>query len=364
MLQTMFTHLPGSALNYPCRTNQNVMLIRDVNELGQSRVGKPGEQSDVGIDRAQIACRGFKTFLISLKKQTGEKVQISFRSQVSAHECSLGIAKQRWMSRGLSWLSLRRWRCVSRLVPAMGHPVLNLRTLFIVIPGSDHEKGHRFFGIVVLLEQAQRVLKCLTTAAVHVAVQAPRSLAVIESRPGAPNNDFARILSRHFLVKVLQILLAPLAAVARPPMRAGVNPGVNTVKGVLILGGRLIFVDEKRRFIPTVYLRANLTPIRMPTFWEDKYDGSILKSEICLAMRRIRPDVVAIGVEHGRQSVFGGVAVVFFGFVVHECDMKMVFAGDLLQQGITAIEEGMAFTIPIDCECINSEFAGALYLFA
>src|SRR2546430_15352666 len=111
------------------------------------------------------------------------------------------------------------------------------------------------------------------------------------------------MLVLHLLIKVFEVLLAPFAAVRAPSLRSRMYPGVETVKGPRILGGRLIFVNQQRRRFPTIYLLMHPTPIGVAAFWKDKDHGPSLISKVSLTIRCVRPDVSAVGFVHRLQSI-------------------------------------------------------------
>src|SRR5207248_4748987 len=110
----------------------------------------------------------------------------------------------------------------------------NLRTFLVVVPRSDQKEWHRVFGIVIVMEDLERVFKGLSAASIHVAVEAPGRFGVIEPRPDRSHNYFSGTRC-HFFIKRVQIILAPVAAVRLPAM-AGMHPCVVSVKifGVLL----------------------------------------------------------------------------------------------------------------------------------
>src|SRR5512141_1650598 len=113
--------------------------------------------------------------------------------------------------------------------PAVSYSRLDLSSFLVIVPCGDHQEWHVHTSVRVLPENTKRVFEGLAAAAVHVAVQAPRSLGIVETRPSSTHNDFVRMVLPHPLVKVLQVLLAPLAAVCLPSPRPGMDPSVISV---------------------------------------------------------------------------------------------------------------------------------------
>src|ERR1041385_6947819 len=136
------------------------------------------------------------------------------------------------------------------------------------------------------------VLEGLATAAVDVAVQAPRCLSVIESGPNGADHQFFR-LRLHFLVESLQIVFSPVFS-AWVPCMAGMYPGIVAIErgGVLLL--RLVFVDQNWRSFPLIHCRADPIPVRPPAFRENKDYGPSLKCNVSISRRRVWPDIVTV----------------------------------------------------------------------
>src|SRR5262249_22410154 len=245
----------------------------------------------------------------------------------------------------------------------MRDAVLNLGSLFIIIPGGDHEERHGPVRIVVLLEEAEGVFECFAAATIHAPVQSPRSFAIVEARPGTANDHFVWILLRHLVVKILEILFSPFASIACPTARARMDPGIDTIERVLVLIWGTIFVNQEWRLFPSIDLRTDLAPVGASTLGENKDDGAILKGEVSIARGGVRSDVIAVGVIHGGQSVFGRVAIVFFGFVIHQSYVKASLARDLLENCIAAIEKWPPLAVPVHSEGIDAEFPRMLDLF-
>src|SRR3954468_24577539 len=158
------------------------------------------------------------------------------------------------------WSRLRRL-LLRHLVLAVGHPSFNLRAFFVIIPCGNQQERHGVFGIVILMEDFQGVLKRVAATAIHVAVQAPRCLGVIEAGPYSSDHDFSRAVAK-FFIKLLEILLSPIAAI-RLPTHAGMHPRVISIKSVRILCWGFIFVDQNRWMLPLINRGSHAVPIRV-----------------------------------------------------------------------------------------------------
>lgn len=137
-------------------------------------------------------------------------------------------------------------------------------------------------SVIVTPEDAQGIIESLATAPIHVPVQAPRRFRVIESWPYRSHQDLVRVFVLHLLIKGLEVLLAPFAAVWTPSFRSRMHPGIETVKGARILRGRFVFVNQEWRRFPTIDLLTHATPIGVAALWKDKDHGPPLISEVSL----------------------------------------------------------------------------------
>src|SRR5215469_18800066 len=97
--------------------------------------------------------------------------------------------------------------------------------------------------VVILAKHAESVIKRFPTACIHMAVQAPRSTLVIETRPGPAHYDLRRIFASHLLIEMVQIVFTPIAAVGHP-LLAGVHPRIFTIEVFCVLRGWIVFVDQ------------------------------------------------------------------------------------------------------------------------
>src|SRR5215467_4130423 len=111
---------------------------------------------------------------------------------------------------------------------AIAYSGFNLRAFFVIVPGRDQKEGNRVFGIVIAVENFQCVFEGLPAATVHVAIQAPRCLGVVESRPNSTYNNLAGTVF-HFVVEPFEIIFAPVPAVG-VPCAARMYPGIIAIK--------------------------------------------------------------------------------------------------------------------------------------
>src|SRR5579864_5713509 len=163
---------------------------------------------------------------------------------------------------------------------AIAHAGLDLRPFFVIIPRRDHQEGNRMLRIIVTVEQFQRVFEGLAATPVHMPVQAPRRLRVIESRPDAANNELVGPVL-HLVVKLFQVILAPVLPL-RVPSVTRMYPRVIAVKvmGVLLWG--IVLIDQYRRMVPLADCLPDPVPIGIAALRKDEDDGPALIGHIRL----------------------------------------------------------------------------------
>src|SRR5271165_339594 len=118
------------------------------------------------------------------------------------------------------------------------HAAFDRRAFLIVIPRLNQKKRKRMRTVVVPIIEMQRFVECLPASALHVAVEPPFRSRVIETRPCATNRDLVGVLGSHRLVEIVEVLLAPITAIGRPPTCSGLNPREGSREIVDILRGR------------------------------------------------------------------------------------------------------------------------------
>src|SRR5579863_1600652 len=135
---------------------------------------------------------------------------------------------------------------------------------FVVIPGFDHEKRGRIGAVVVVPVDAHRRVESFPTRTLNKAIESPLRGGIVEARPSAPDRDLVGMLVLHRVVEVLEILLAPVAAVRRPTAGTGLHPGIRSIEIIGKLGGRFVFVDQQGWPVPTAAVRTNFVPVDVP----------------------------------------------------------------------------------------------------
>src|SRR6201998_4681417 len=96
-------------------------------------------------------------------------------------------------------------------------------------------------GIEIVRVEMKSVLEGLPTSALHMAIQAPFCGGIVEAGPSAPNGDFVSMLIAHRFVKVIKVLLTPIAAVRRPAFLSRLDPGKHSGKISRIFGRWFVF---------------------------------------------------------------------------------------------------------------------------
>ena len=192
-------------------------------------------------------------------------------------------------------------------------------------------------------------------------VQPPRSFAVVEPGPGCSHGNLVRIFRLHFAIEIVQVIFSPVAAIFRPPFFPGVDPGIKTIE----IGGErtgMIFVDKQRGVSPFVGRGPHSIPVGVPAFWKNKNHRPSLIGEIGRAPRRIRRKIGFVELVESRESVVRRLRLFIVRFVIHHRNMKVLFGGNGLDQGITAIKKGFTIPIPVDHEPGNSQRLGLINL--
>src|SRR5580765_1981399 len=160
--------------------------------------------------------------------------------------------------------SPRSVRTCSRLgvLAALGKAqALDRSTLFEVIPGFDHDERKRISGVEVPVVEVQSVFERLAAPRLHVAIQAPLGGGIVKAGPSRTDGDLVGMLVAHVLVKVVQVLFSPIAAVRSPSLLSGLHPRVQAPKVCRKLRRRFIFVEKNRRRFPTAAMLNHAIPI-------------------------------------------------------------------------------------------------------
>src|SRR5258708_7162771 len=164
----------------------------------------------------------------------------------------------------------------------------------------------------------------------------------------------------HVAVKIIQVVFAVVAAVARPAVFAGLYPGVVSVKRVRI-SGVLVLVDEQRRIGPGPGHLAHAVPVSSGFFREDEDHRPAVIAKIGVARGAcVRPNVTIkkiLQVYDHRVSV---IARMVDGFVILHRDFEgAVSAGRLLQQRVALVFKLLARAIPVHHEPADIHLPGA-----
>ena len=107
---------------------------------------------------------------------------------------------------------------------------------------------------------------------------------------------------------------------------------------------------------------ANMVPIDVPTFRENKYHGLAIVSQIRLAVFGRRTEIILVSFVEGCNRSVRGLSILVFRLVVEQCNLEVVFACALFQKSKVMIRIRPAFAIPIDDESRDSHTAGVLNL--
>src|SRR5579872_5977982 len=222
------------------------------------------------------------------------------------------------------------------------------RPLLVVVPRFNHKKWKRVRAVVVIAINAKGLVKGLPARSLNVTIQTPLGGRIVKAWPGPTDSDLIGMLVLHGAVEIFEIRLAPVAAVQRPTLRAGLNPGIGSCKITGKLSGRFIFINKQRRAIPTAAVLANFVPVNVTTLGENKEQRLSVIGEIGIAIPGGRSDVGGVGLIQSRDSVVGGLRILIFGLVIEEGNLKMIFAGCLLQKTEVVIGVGTTFAVPVD----------------
>src|ERR1041385_8824070 len=130
----------------------------------------------------------------------------------------------------------------------------------------------------------------LSATCIHVTVQTPGCLGVVESRPCAGDQKLLRILVLHPLVEIFQMIFAPLAAIVGPPFFAGANPDIKTVQRGGVLSG-IILIYKQRRRGPVAHMLANEVPVGLSTLRKNENDRPVVVCDVSTAIWGLRTDV-------------------------------------------------------------------------
>src|ERR1700731_3968311 len=268
-----------------------------------------------------------------------------------------------WLPSSLS----RRWRMRVSSNAAVGRRsglAFYGRSFLVIVPGFNHKEWKGIGAVIILPVQTHGFIQRFSAVSLNVTVKSPLGRRVVKAGPGAPDRDFIGMLVLHDVVKILKILLAPIAAVRRPSSGPGLNPGVRSGKVVGKLRCRLVFVDEQRRPVPAAAVRKHAVPVDVAALGENKYHRPPIKGEIGVAILRGRTDVRGISLIHGSDRTVGRLGVLVFRLVVQECDLKVAFAGCSLQQPeiVIGIRPGLA--VPVDYKRGDSHATSLLNLLA
>src|ERR1700761_771112 len=161
----------------------------------------------------------------------------------------------------------------------MAYASLNVSSFFVIIPGFHQQIRHSVLRPIIFVINAQDFFKRLAAAISNVPVPAPGRLGIVKARPYRSYRDLLRMMLLHVAVKIIQIIYAVVAAVARPAVFAGLHPRVISVKRVGILGVHVL-VDEQRRVLPGFCNLAYPVPVCVGILGKNKYHWTAVITQI------------------------------------------------------------------------------------
>ena len=93
----------------------------------------------------------------------------------------------------------------------------------------------------------------------------------------------------------------------------------------------------------------------MAALGENEDHRAALIIQICIARGCTGSNVSAISLIKSIERIFGGVTVVFLGFVVHQRNVEMILTCGLLQERIAAIEKRIPIAVPVHGKGVDAE---------
>src|SRR6516225_1920968 len=168
----------------------------------------------------------------------------------------------------------------------------------------------------------------------------------------------------HVLVKIIQILLAPVTTILRPAFWPGLNPGVHTGKGSGILRGWLVFIDQDRNRLPGLAVLDHAIPVDVALFWKDEDHRMTVVGQIGATMRSFGTDVGFVGLIEGGDGAVGSLSILVGRFIVEKCHFEAGLIRSLLKECKIAIGERSTLAIPIDNKSGDAHVACLLDLLA
>src|SRR5258708_15625885 len=164
-----------------------------------------------------------------------------------------------------------RGRVCSGRATGAGRLPFNGGSFFVVVPSLNHKKGKRAGTVVVLPEDAHSFIQRFPALPLDMTIESPFRGRIVEAWPGAAYGNLIGMFVLHGAVKILEILLSPIASVGRPSSRTRLHPGVGSRKIIGELRCRLIFVDQQWRSFPAIAVFTNTGPVNVAALGTDKY---------------------------------------------------------------------------------------------
>src|SRR6266566_927933 len=93
----------------------------------------------------------------------------------------------------------------------------------------------------------------------------------------------------------------------------------------------------------------------MAAFGKNEDHRPALIIQICTARGSSGSNVSAISLIKSIERIFGGVTVVFLGFVVHQRKVEMILTCYLLQERVAAIEKRIPIAVPVHGKGVDAE---------
>src|SRR5215510_7675667 len=168
-----------------------------------------------------------------------------------------------------SLASVSRSGRIVRALVAVVNSSFDGSAFLVIVPGFNQQVRRRISRAVIAAKDLEAVFKSAAAAVGDAAILAPGRLAVIESRPYRAHCNFVGMMLGHVVVEILQVVLTPIAAIARPAAIAGLHPGIKAIEGIE-KPAALDLVDEQRRIGPASGRLTHAIPVSAGVFGKDK----------------------------------------------------------------------------------------------
>src|SRR5712691_8355146 len=113
-----------------------------------------------------------------------------------------------------------------------------------------------------------------------MAIESPLRGGIVEAGPDSSHCNLVGMLVLHRPVEILEIALAPVAAIGGPAAGTRLHPGVSPRKIIRVLCWRLVLVDQQRRPFPMAAVLPHAIPVDVFALGKNEDHGPAIVGEV------------------------------------------------------------------------------------